>query len=222
MTSFEAADKNYQENIKKIPWNADVAKNFSASNKSLNATIDSRLPNFVNMVEQEARGVSGAALQRSAARSAVDSSINSLKNLPNTIDERIAKIDIGGIQNQLRIVEDRIRDEKGKQKQSSTLLEIRKEQTAALIKKYSSNLHSSWLGLWRPLQENTHVGLNVASAFFGILAAALIGYLVYTSYISPAAGTGGGNSIQTNVRNAGNAFMSGLIGGFRKVKNTIN
>jgi hypothetical protein len=172
-------------------------------------------------VEQEARGVSGAALQRSAARSAVDSSINSLKDLPNQIDERIAKIDIGGIQNQLRVVEDRIRDEKGKQKQSNTLLEIRKEQSAALIKKYSANLHSSWLGLWRPLQENTHVGLNVASAFFGLLAAALLGYLVYTTYISPAA-SGGGNSIQTNVRNAGNAFVSGLIGGFRKVKHSIN
>jgi hypothetical protein len=223
MTSLEAAQRNYSENIKNIPWNNDIARNFDSASQSSNNRINSQLPIFMNNVEQQARNVTGAAAQRNAARSAVDGAINALKNVPLGIDSRIGMIDIGGIQTKINGVEQQIAAEKAKQSKSNELLELRKEQTAVLEKKYSANLHSSWLGLWRPLKDNTHVGLNVASVMFGILALLAIGYLGYMYYTSaaPAAAPAGGNAGIAGLINAGaKNFMQNLTGGFRKVKLT--
>ena len=219
MTSLEAAYKNYDENIKNIPWNKPTAQNFQSMNAAHNGTINSNLPIFMNLVEQQARNVSGAAGRRNDARSKTDLEINKLKEIPNAIDIRIAKIDIGGIQNKIRVVEEQIEKEKGKQQKSTELLEIRKEQSQALVKKYSANLHSSWLGLWRPLKEETHVGLNVASAMFGLLAVLAIGYLVYKFVVTPATSQGGANAAAVALRNNANNLLSTFSGGFRKLKN---
>jgi hypothetical protein len=218
MTSLEAAYKNYDENLKNIPWNKPTAQNFQASNTAHNGTINSNLPIYVNLVEQQARNVSGAAGRRNDARSKTDLGINKLKEIPNAIDMRIAKIDIGGIQNKIRVVEEQIEKEKGKQQKANELLEIRKEQSQALVKKYSANLHSSWLGLWRPLKEDTHVGLNVASAMFGLLAILAIGYLVYKFIVTPATSQGGA-AAAVALRNNANNVLSTFSGGFRKLKN---
>lgn len=232
MTSLESAQKNYEANLKSIPWDSAIAKNFRDSNTSTNSTINANLPIFVNLVEQAARKVSGAEAQRSRARNATDMAMNNLKNIPNSIDTRIAQIDVGGIQNKIRAVEDQIAAETSKQRKSDELLELRKEQTAVLEKKYGANLHSSWLGLWRPLKETSHVALNVASAMFGVLALLTIGYLAYFNIALPkyssSAGAGanvGGEGIANSINSLGNLFqagaknlMSNLNGGFRKVR----
>jgi hypothetical protein len=224
MISLETAQKNYEENIKRIPWNANTEKNLRDAKNLQNNTINEYLPIFVNQVEQQARNVSGVARQRQNAQSAVNTSINILKSIPNDIDSRIAKIDIGGIQNKINEMDSQIAAEKAKQSKSNEILEIRKEQYAALEKKYSANLHSSWLGLWRPLQDNTHVGLNVASAMFGVLGLLTIGYLAYGFFTSGAPVTATGTSAGANadissmMRNGAKNIAAALSGGFRKVK----
>lgn len=221
MATLDAAQKNYDANLKNIPWDMQFAKVLKDSNTQSNALVNSNLPIFNNLVEQEARNVNGTANQRQAARNRTDAGINDLKRIPLNIDDRIARIDIGGIQNKIKSVEEQIASERAKQSKSNELLEIRKEQSAALEKKYSSNLHSSWLGLWRPLKDDTHVGLNVASFAFGLLALIAIAYLTY-SYISAPASSGGSittnviPAIQTTARN----LLSNLSGGFRKVKSS--
>lgn len=222
MTSLEAAQRNYSENIKNIPWDNNIARNFDSARQSTNNRINSQLPIFMNNVEQQARNVTGAVNQRNAARSAVDGAINALKNIPLQIDSRISMIDIGGIQTKINGVEQQIAAERAKQSKSNELLELRKEQTAVLEKKYSANLHSSWLGLWRPLKDNTHVGLNVASVMFGLLALLAIGYLGYLYYSgsAPAAATssGGDAGIASMINAGAKNIMRNLTGGFRKVK----
>ena len=204
----------------KIPWDSNVSANLSNMNKTQNQILDANLPIYMNLVEQQARGVSGAQGDRNKARAKIDLAINELKSIPNRLDGIIGQFDVAGIQNQIDSIDTQILAEKSKQEKSSELLELRKEQSETLIKKYSSNLHSSWLGLWRPLKENTHVALNVASIVFGLVAAILIGYLGYSHYVAPA--SGGAGNLQASVRNSGNAFMNGLIGGFQKVKRSIN
>jgi len=54
--------------------------------------------------------------------------------------------------------------------ETKTIFELRKEQSAALVKKYEGNYHSSWLGLWRPLKDETRTGLIVTSVVFGLIA----------------------------------------------------
>jgi hypothetical protein len=226
MISLETAQRNYNENIKRIPWNSEIEKNLINSARNQSTLIDRNLPIFVNQVEQEARNISGVARQRQNARGTIDTALNNLKSIPNAIDGRIAQVDIGGIQNKIKVVESQIGAEKTKQSKSNEFLEIRKEQHEALEKKYAANLHSSWLGLWRPLQDNTHVGLNVASAMFGVLALLTIGYLAYGYFKSgaPAAaavGAGSDTDIGVMMRNGAKNIAAALSGGFRKVKRAV-
>ena len=203
----------------RIPWDSNSAVNLTNMKNAQNRILDSNLPIYSNLVEQQARNMPGALGERNKARAKIDLAINELKSIPNTLDGVISQFDVAGIQNQINVLDSQIAEEKTKQAKSNELLALRKEQSETLIKKYSSNLHSSWLGLWRPLKENTHVGLNVASVFFGLIATILIGYLGYNYYMPPAAG--GGNPV-ANVRSAGNTIMTNLIGGFQKVKRVHN
>lgn len=94
-----------------------------------------------------------------------------------------------------------------KVQEGTVLSNIRREQVEALRKKYASNLHSSWLGLWRPLDETSRFGIFVAAIAFGCIAALSIVYLVkYTSLPgSPVKPTSTSTSTGAS-----------LFGGFRK------
>ncbi len=203
MASLDAAQKNYDDNIKKLPWNSTLQKQYNDLSRNYNATITTNLPRVLNLVEQEARNVTGVAAQRNAARGAVDNALNQIRALGNQISTKISQIDIGGIQNKIRVVEDQIAAETAKQNKAGELIEIRREQAASLEKKYASNYHSSWLGLWRPLKDESRVGLNVASVMFGILALLTIAYMFYTR--TPAALTAARNS---SVVGAGSAAFA--------------
>jgi hypothetical protein len=56
---------------------------------------------------------------------------------------------------------------------------IRKEQADALSNKRLGNLHSSWVGLWRPLADESRTGLLVASIAFALIAIVSIIYLYW-------------------------------------------
>lgn len=80
---------------------------------------------------------------------------------------------------------------------TETLAEVRKEQAEALKKRYEGNYHSSWLGLWRPLHEDTRTGLFVAAMMFLLVAVVSVVFLFRDS-LPPATRT----------------TVGGLIGGF--------
>jgi hypothetical protein len=220
MATLSAAQQNYKENLTRIPWNKETENIWKSYVKLSDDEINKKLPIFNNLVEQEARKVDGAATQRQEARNQVDMSTNFLKGISVSVDERISQINIGGIQNKISVVEEQIAAERGKQSKSNELLEIRKEQSAALEKKYSSNLHSSWLGLWRPLKDNTHTGLNVASFAFGLIALIAIAYLSYNYVSAPGSSGGSAASVVPAIQTAAKNMFNNLSGGFRKVKNS--
>lgn len=209
---MQAAQRNYEENMRRIPWNASLSRSAVAQNTNLMQQINTNLPIYVNQVEADVRGVGGVSARRRTARNAVDMAINAMQAQNTDIGNRVGNFDIGGIQNRIRVVEDQISAEREKQKKSSEILAIRKEQSETLEKKYSANLHSSWLGLWRPLKDSTQVGLNVASVMFGLLALLTIGFMAYNRFVTPAiAGGAVQESTQSNL-------LRGLMGGFRKAR----
>lgn len=53
---------------------------------------------------------------------------------------------------------------------AKTIHELRKEQAESLRAKYDGNYHSSWMGLWRPMSDESRMGLFVAAIAFGIIA----------------------------------------------------
>ncbi len=54
---------------------------------------------------------------------------------------------------------------------------IRSEQVASLENRYTAGYYSSWMGLTRPLKEESHVGLLVAAGAFVILGLLAIYYM---------------------------------------------
>jgi len=62
-----------------------------------------------------------------------------------------------------------------------TLHDIRKEQVETLKSKTAANYHTSYLGLWVPLHENTRVFLFAVSVFFFLLAMSAIGCMIWSN-----------------------------------------
>jgi hypothetical protein len=58
--------------------------------------------------------------------------------------------------------------------QERTLFQLRKEQADSLNRKRDGNLHSSWMGLFRPLKEESRPALIIVALFFGIIAVLLL------------------------------------------------
>lgn len=95
--------------------------------------------------------------------------------------------------------------------EAQVLASIRKEQADALKEKYGANYHSSWLGLWRPLSEQSRVALFVAALAFGLTA--VFSFLYY--FWTPVAG---GGFIQTTSTNM-NRLFGGAAAVWRKKRN---
>ena len=75
---------------------------------------------------------------------------------------------------------------------TETLAGVRKEQAEALKKRYEGNYHSSWLGLWRPLHEDTRTGLIVAAMMFLLVAIVSVVFLFRDSLLPATKSTVGG------------------------------
>lgn len=68
---------------------------------------------------------------------------------------------------------------------------IRQEQVKSLEEREAANFHSSWMGLDRPLKEESRVGLAVAAGGFAVVALAAMVYL-YQVHGAPDFGFRGG------------------------------
>ena len=75
---------------------------------------------------------------------------------------------------------------------TETLASVRREQAETLKKRYEGNYHSSWIGLWRPLHENTRMGLFVAAIMFLLVAIVSIVFLFRDSLLPATKLTVGG------------------------------
>ncbi len=64
------------------------------------------------------------------------------------------------------------------------LNEVRKEQAAELKRKTVGNLHSSWLGLWKPLSDEFRVGLAIFSLGLLMVSFVIVAFLIYEGLIS--------------------------------------
>ena len=72
MTTLEVAQRNYNENIRRMPWTQELAKQYANFSSVTNANFDNSLRVYTGNVEQEVRGVSGVKAQRETAKRNVD------------------------------------------------------------------------------------------------------------------------------------------------------
>jgi hypothetical protein len=90
---------------------------------------------------------------------------------------------------------------------AKTIHELRKEQAESLRAKYDGNYHSSWMGLWRPMSDESRMGLFVAAIAFGIIAVFSALYYFKDTLLSWLPASFGGSSAVTAT-----ALFGGSVG----------
>ena len=155
-------------------------------------TIESNLNNGSALVENVVKNVTGSRNQLDSTRRNVNLSLNSIQTANTELSGTIKKILIEPIQKQIDAVKAMIAGETEKQSKADALYNIRKEQTAALTNKYAANLHTSWLGLWRPLQDQSRAILATVAVVFGLLTVVIAAYFSFGAVKGLVAGRGGG------------------------------
>jgi len=138
----------------------------------LSDTITLNLQRINDLAPSAALNIGTATNDIEVAKRTVTQSIEGLYALNNRIltdtDAITIRAKNAGISfNAAKKEASKLKDDVSKNK---TLLEIRRAQAEALLEKYNANFHSSWLGLWRPLSDASHVGLIAASIMFGLIA----------------------------------------------------
>jgi hypothetical protein len=227
MDELEQIQDKYTRNVNMLPWTPQIKARAAMQVENAKRSVESNLSTGTTLVESVVRGVGGTQQQLDRSRAAVQQGLASVQATATDTSKRVKQIVIDPIQQQIAAVKQQIAQEKEKQSKVDAVYKIRKEQTTALNNKYAANLHTSWLGLWRPLQDQTRAILATAAVVFGVLTVVLIAYF---SYGAIAARVGGGAGAATGVasttagslidyaNNFGNNTLRSFVGGTRSRK----
>ena len=167
--------------------------------------------------------ISSDALATSLANGESESNLNGFKMQTNTINSELSSYNdklghiLGNVERENTALAAKLKVNKaetaemvkslGKEKE---LVELRKEQATELKTKYGANFHTSWLGLWKPLQPETHAILFTISIFLALSSILGIAYLIYTRVTFPAFPSSGSTST------SGTSLLEGGARLFRK------
>ena len=132
--------------------------------------------------------IQGASAHIQTANTAITETLTILVRISNTIRTRIDSIVKHASASTEALGNDKhqVVELKKQVSEAQALYNLRKEQAEALRNKYDGNYHSSWIGLWRPLTEQSRTGLLVASIVFGIIALVSLIFIVREFRNTPA------------------------------------
>jgi hypothetical protein len=135
-------------------------------------TVNMNLKLITDRTPAAALNLPNASSDINAAKTAVEANLSRLAQMTNEVDNAIQKVtDVGKQSGNVYLDRKAQIDELTKEKiQNKNLLEIRKEQAESLKQKYSSANHTSYLGLWRPLSDETRFLLLILSIILGLVA----------------------------------------------------
>jgi hypothetical protein len=192
-------------------WNFSVASVLNNEVTRAQKTVEDNFSQIRALAPDTVLNVRDGAAKQTQAKMAVQGAIDLIKEKTKTslsIVDAILK-NQETTRNGLNNREEDIERLKKEVEQERTLAAIRKEQAESLKQKYAGNFHSSWFGLWRPLTEQSRVGLLITSILFGIVSLVSIGFYIYLhrqSFSFPAFPTSSSSS----------GFRTLYTGGFRK------
>lgn len=118
--------------------------------------------------DRAADGLADAGAQIEVAKAGLQTAIDQVaaanQTLKNALREGRAQnteltYNLGTTKEALDVLKRKVEEER-------RLSEVRREQVAALENKDAGNYHSSWMGLFRPLKEESRVGLLIAAIAF--------------------------------------------------------
>lgn len=135
-------------------------------------TVNMNLKTIMDRTPAAALNLPGASSDINAAKTAVEANLSRLAQMTNEIDAATQQATTLGKQYGSKYVDTKAQIDTLKKEttQNKNLFEIRKAQTDSLKQKYTSDNHSSYLGLWRPLSDETRFLLQILSVIFGLVA----------------------------------------------------
>jgi hypothetical protein len=182
-------------------WNFSVASVLNNEVTRAQKTVEDNFLQIRALAPDTVLNVRSGQTKQTQAKFAVQGALESINGktkttvsiidamLKNQQDERRG---INGREEEIKKLKTEVQKER-------EIAALRKEQAEALKQKYVGNFHSSWFGLWRPLTEQSRVGLLVTSILFGVISLVSIGFFMYLnrqSFGSPALPTSSSSGIR--------------------------
>lgn len=195
-------------------WNPEIRDNFlrqkNAAKTVLNTTLGEMEAQLTTMAAADADAASRAQNQYNSKKPTIEDKLAALQTLNQGLEAKLGAMDVNQLKFQIAAKKDEIAEVKTDRDQKQTLAGLRKEQADVLATKYNANYHSSWLGLWRPMSEQSQYGLSFFAGLFGLFAVALLGWMGWTWFSGTrGAGTADVGGALANV--AGNNFGLGAL-----------
>jgi hypothetical protein len=192
-------------------WNFSVASVLNNEVTRAQKTVEDNFLQIRALAPDTVLNVRSGQTKQTQAKFAVQGALESINGKTKTTVSIIDAM-LKNQQDERRGIngrEEEIKHLKAEVQKERELAALRKEQAEALKQKYVGNFHSSWFGLWRPLTEQSRVGLLVTSILFGVVSLMSIGFFIYLnrqSFGSPASLTTASSSGIRNLYSGGFRF----------------
>ena len=161
-------------------WNADIEKSYKNQVAAATKQAQDNFSVVMNRTPAAVLNLPGAVENVNRSKRLIEQAVQTVKQRTQDISNEIDKIAArkAQVRNDLNIKKGETHVVKRQVHEARELNKLRQEQAAELQRKYGSNLHTSYLGLWRPLAEQSHMGLIVAAAMFALIAIVSIVFIV--------------------------------------------
>lgn len=164
-----------------MSWNSEIEAKFLNDVEKEKKVINDNLPIIVDRTPAAVLNLSGAAQQISTSKNATQTSIDVIRRKTSEIENIVNDItnNTSSTRNAIDTKRQEIDTLKKTVTQGEMLDALRKEQAAALQTKSDGSRHSSWMGLWRPLAQESRTGLFVAAIAFLFIAIISLIYMFW-------------------------------------------
>jgi hypothetical protein len=195
-----------------MSWDSEIEARYMNDVEKEKKVINDNLPIIMDRTPAAVLNLPGAAQQITTSKNATQASIDAIRRRTTEIAKIVDDItnNTSATRNAIETKRQEVDVLKKTVTQGEVLDGIRKEQVAALHGKTDGSRHSSWMGLWRPLAQESRTGLFVASIAFALIALISLIYMFWDQIIQlfPASSSG---PKPNEARNA-----SAYFGGFAK------
>jgi hypothetical protein len=163
-----------------------LVKDHETERTRITDTVNMNLRTIIDRTPAAVLNLSGAATDVANAKRTVETGLSRIIQMTNEIDKATEQVAAKGKATgaEYNTKKKEITALKTETEKNKELLEIRKAQAESLKTKYVSGFHSSYLGLWRPLADETRTALFVMSIVLSLIAIVSLVYFFKDKLLS--------------------------------------
>jgi len=164
----------------------NLVKSHTKEVESIIDTVNMNLNLITSRTPAAALNLPGAVNDIATGKSRVEGALSRFAQINNEIDNATKKVTALGKQSGTAYTTSKAQKESLKREtdKNKTLFELRKAQAESLKEKYESYNHTSWLGLWRPLADDTRFLLYILSLILVLIAGVTVYFLFKDNIIT--------------------------------------